>query len=133
MPRNTRTTVAIVGGGPAGLMLSHLLSLSNIHSVVVDVRTRREIEETHRAGILGERPAEELAVEALARLHVGKLRVHPARDALSVRGCPVFGHTAKVSVPHAPRRPGTPATAPSCTPFAVGRIALPSPLGKLTT
>ena len=52
MPRNTRTTVAIVGGGPAGLMLSHLLSLSGIESVVIDVRTRREIEETHRAGIL---------------------------------------------------------------------------------
>jgi len=52
MPRETRTTVAIVGGGPAGLMLSHLLSLSSIDSVVIDVRSRREIEETHRAGIL---------------------------------------------------------------------------------
>ena len=52
MSRETRTTVAIVGGGPAGLMLSHLLSLSDIDSVVIDVRTRREIEETHRAGIL---------------------------------------------------------------------------------
>ena len=52
MSRITRTTVAIVGGGPAGLMLSHLLSLSNVDSVVIDIRTRREIEETHRAGIL---------------------------------------------------------------------------------
>ena len=51
-PVSTRTTVAIVGGGPAGLMLSHLLSGSDIESVVVDLRTRREIEETHRAGIL---------------------------------------------------------------------------------
>jgi 4-hydroxybenzoate 3-monooxygenase len=51
-PVRTRTTVAIVGGGPAGLMLSHLLSLSGIESVVVDLRTRREIEQTHRAGIL---------------------------------------------------------------------------------
>lgn len=48
----TRTTVAIVGGGPAGLMLSHLLSLSGIDSVVVDLRSRAEIEATHRAGIL---------------------------------------------------------------------------------
>ncbi|KQT94706.1 4-hydroxybenzoate 3-monooxygenase [Marmoricola sp. Leaf446] len=48
----TRTRVGIVGGGPAGLMLSHLLALSGIDSVVVDVRTRREIEQTHRAGIL---------------------------------------------------------------------------------
>jgi 4-hydroxybenzoate 3-monooxygenase len=48
----TPTTVGIVGGGPAGLMLSHLLARSGIESVVVDLRTRQEIEETQRAGIL---------------------------------------------------------------------------------
>ncbi|MGW6929377.1 4-hydroxybenzoate 3-monooxygenase [Lentzea sp. NPDC054927] len=48
----TRTQVGIVGGGPAGLMLSHLLSLNGIDSVVVDNRTRVEIENTVRAGIL---------------------------------------------------------------------------------
>jgi len=48
----TRTTVGIVGGGPAGLMLSHLLSIAGISSVVVDHRTRAEIENTVRAGIL---------------------------------------------------------------------------------
>jgi len=48
----TRTPVGIVGGGPAGLMLSHLLALSGIESVVVDHRTRHEIETTVRAGIL---------------------------------------------------------------------------------
>ncbi|NKE62826.1 4-hydroxybenzoate 3-monooxygenase [Lentzea sp. PSKA42] len=48
----TRTQVGIVGGGPAGLMLSHLLSLNGIDSVVVDNRTRLEIENTVRAGIL---------------------------------------------------------------------------------
>jgi p-hydroxybenzoate 3-monooxygenase len=53
MHRNlTQTTVGIVGGGPAGLMLSHLLALSGIDSVVVDHRTRLEIEHTVRAGIL---------------------------------------------------------------------------------
>ncbi|MBJ8345129.1 4-hydroxybenzoate 3-monooxygenase [Antrihabitans sp. YC2-6] len=51
-PTITRTTVGIVGAGPAGLMLSHLLALSGIESVAIDRRTRREIEETHRAGIL---------------------------------------------------------------------------------
>ena len=51
-PAVTRTTVGIVGGGPAGLMLSHLLSLNGIESVVVDNRTRTDIEQTVRAGIL---------------------------------------------------------------------------------
>ena len=55
----TVTTVGIVGAGPAGLMLAHLLSLAGIDSVVVDNRTRREIEDTVRAGILRtrQRPA----------------------------------------------------------------------------
>ncbi|MFK5634114.1 4-hydroxybenzoate 3-monooxygenase [Ornithinimicrobium sp. LYQ103] len=48
----SRTTVGIVGGGPAGLMLSHLLDRSGIESVVLDLRTRDQIENTHRAGIL---------------------------------------------------------------------------------
>ena len=47
-----RTEVAIVGAGPAGLLLSHLLAESGIESVVVDVRTREQIESTIRAGIL---------------------------------------------------------------------------------
>lgn len=46
------TTVGIVGGGPAGLMLSHLLARSGIDSVVIDDRTRTQIQETVRAGIL---------------------------------------------------------------------------------
>ena len=49
---HTRTQVAVVGAGPAGLMLSHLLARAGIDSVAIDLRTRREIEETHRAGIL---------------------------------------------------------------------------------
>ena len=48
----TNTTVGIVGGGPAGLMLSHLLSIAGIASVAVDQRTRAEIGNTVRAGIL---------------------------------------------------------------------------------
>jgi p-hydroxybenzoate 3-monooxygenase len=59
----TSTTVGVVGGGPAGLMLSHLLSLNDIDSVVVDNRTRREIEQTVRAGIL-ERDSVRLLVDS---------------------------------------------------------------------
>ncbi|MFG6503898.1 4-hydroxybenzoate 3-monooxygenase [Microbacterium sp. P05] len=52
MTEAARTRVAIVGAGPAGLLLSHLLAASGIESIVVDRRTREEIEGTIRAGIL---------------------------------------------------------------------------------
>lgn len=48
----TSTRVVIVGGGPAGLALSHLLHVAGIDSVVLDNRTYHDIETTHRAGIL---------------------------------------------------------------------------------
>lgn len=46
------TNVAIMGAGPAGLMLSHLLATQGIESTVVEIRSRQEIQETVRAGIL---------------------------------------------------------------------------------
>jgi len=52
MTATVRTRVAIVGAGPAGLLLSHLLAGAGIESVVVDSRTREQIESTIRAGIL---------------------------------------------------------------------------------
>ncbi|MGH3349686.1 MAG: 4-hydroxybenzoate 3-monooxygenase [Nocardioides sp.] len=51
-PQVTTTQVGIVGGGPAGLMLAHLLARAGIDSVVIDNRSRLEIEQTVRAGIL---------------------------------------------------------------------------------
>lgn len=47
-----RTQVAIIGAGPAGLLLSHLLHLRGIESVVLESRSRDEIEATIRAGVL---------------------------------------------------------------------------------
>ncbi|MFE9561941.1 4-hydroxybenzoate 3-monooxygenase [Streptomyces sp. NPDC006487] len=44
--------VAVIGAGPAGLMLAHLLGRAGVEAIVVDVRSRREIETTQRAGIL---------------------------------------------------------------------------------
>ncbi|QEW04224.1 4-hydroxybenzoate 3-monooxygenase [Microbacterium lushaniae] len=52
MTTPVRTRVAIIGAGPAGLLLSHLLADAGIDSVVIDQRTRAEIETTIRAGIL---------------------------------------------------------------------------------
>src|SRR5919199_2191032 len=62
-PQVTATQVGIVGGGPAGLMLSHLLAMQGIESLVVDNRSRLEIEQTVRAGIL-ERDSVRLLVES---------------------------------------------------------------------
>jgi len=47
-----RTQVGIVGAGPAGLMLAHLLARQDIDSVLLETRSRKEIEETIRAGVL---------------------------------------------------------------------------------
>jgi len=46
------TQVAIIGAGPAGLLLSHLLHLQGIESVVLESRSRADIEATIRAGVL---------------------------------------------------------------------------------
>ncbi len=47
-----RTQIAIIGAGPAGLLLSHLLHLQGIESIVLESRSRPEIEATIRAGVL---------------------------------------------------------------------------------
>jgi p-hydroxybenzoate 3-monooxygenase len=48
----TRTQVGIVGAGPAGLLLSHLLRREGIESIVLEARSRRYVEERIRAGVL---------------------------------------------------------------------------------
>ena len=47
-----RTQVAIVGAGPAGLLLSHLLSRDGIDSVILEDRSRRYVVQRVRAGLL---------------------------------------------------------------------------------
>jgi p-hydroxybenzoate 3-monooxygenase len=47
-----RTQVGIIGAGPAGLLLSHLLHREGIDSVVLECRSRAEIESTVRAAVL---------------------------------------------------------------------------------
>ncbi|GHD06662.1 4-hydroxybenzoate 3-monooxygenase [Zhihengliuella salsuginis] len=51
-PTVIKTRVGIVGGGPAGLMLSHLLASAGIENIVVESRDHETIRTTHRAGIL---------------------------------------------------------------------------------
>jgi p-hydroxybenzoate 3-monooxygenase len=47
-----RTQVGIVGAGPAGLLLSHLLRLEGVESVVLEARSRDYVEQRVRAGVL---------------------------------------------------------------------------------
>jgi p-hydroxybenzoate 3-monooxygenase len=47
-----RTQVGIVGAGPAGLMLGHLLHLAGIDSVIVEKHSREHVIERVRAGVL---------------------------------------------------------------------------------
>ncbi|SDE14924.1 4-hydroxybenzoate 3-monooxygenase [Paraburkholderia lycopersici] len=61
-----RTQVGIIGAGPAGLLLSHLLHLRGIDSVVLELRGREQIESTIRAGVL-----EQGTMDALAEAGVG--------------------------------------------------------------
>ena len=62
-----RTQVGIIGAGPAGLLLAHLLQLKGIDSVVLEARSREEIEATLRAGVL-----EQGTVDLLEQSGVGE-------------------------------------------------------------
>ena len=61
-----RTQVGIIGAGPAGLLLSRLLSLQGIDSVVLETRSRSYVEARIRAGIL-----EQHTVDTLIEAGVG--------------------------------------------------------------
>ncbi|MGH3272726.1 MAG: FAD-dependent monooxygenase, partial [Streptosporangiaceae bacterium] len=63
--RRGRTQVGIVGAGPAGLLLSHLLALRGISSVVVELRNREYCEARQRAGVLEQGSADLLRAAGL--------------------------------------------------------------------
>ena len=70
-----RTQVGIVGAGPAGLLLAHLLHLSGIDSVVLERQSREHVEHRIRAGVL-EHTTEDLLAQAGvgARMHAVGMR-----------------------------------------------------------
>jgi p-hydroxybenzoate 3-monooxygenase len=67
MTMTARTQVGIVGAGPAGLLLSHLLALRGIDSIVVENRSRAYCEARQRAGLL-----EAGTVELLRKVGLGQ-------------------------------------------------------------
>ena len=62
-----RTQVGIIGAGPASLLLSQMLHLRGIESVVVESRSREEIEATIRAGVL-----EQSTVDLMTEIGAGE-------------------------------------------------------------
>src|ERR1700743_2670300 len=66
MTVHERTQVGIVGVGPAGLLLSHLLALGGVDSVCVENRSRDYCEAGQRAGML-----ESVTVELLRAVGLG--------------------------------------------------------------
>ena len=58
-----RTQVAIIGAGPAGLMLAHLLHLDGVDCVVLEARSQGYVERRVRAGVL-EQGTVDLLVES---------------------------------------------------------------------
>src|SRR6201996_1587399 len=66
MTVHERTQVGIVGAGPAGLLLSHLLALGGVDSVCVEKRSRAYCEARQRAGML-----ESTTVELLRTVGLG--------------------------------------------------------------
>jgi p-hydroxybenzoate 3-monooxygenase len=62
-----RTQVGIIGAGPAGLTLAHLLRLQGIESVVIERHSREYVETRVRAGVL-----EQGTVEILCQSGVGE-------------------------------------------------------------
>jgi p-hydroxybenzoate 3-monooxygenase len=65
-----KTQVAIIGAGPAGLLLAQLLAQQGVESVVLEDRSRKYVEARIRAGIL-----EQATVEVLSQAGVGE-RLH---------------------------------------------------------
>ncbi|WP_068928568.1 4-hydroxybenzoate 3-monooxygenase [Planobispora rosea] len=77
-----RTQVGIIGAGPAGLLLSHLLHLRGISSVVLERRSRDYVERRVRAGVL-----EQGTVDTLVESGVGErlLREGLVHDGIELR------------------------------------------------
>ena len=71
MNRILHTQVAIIGAGPAGLLLAHLLQQRGIDAIVLEARSRAAVESTVRAGVL-----EQATVDLLKACGVGQRLAH---------------------------------------------------------
>lgn len=104
MASRERTQVAIIGAGPAGLMLGRLLELRGIDSVIIEAKSRHYLEERIRAGVLeqgttdtlhevgvGERLSRQGLVHEGVQLAAGKRRHRIDFTALTGKAITVYG------------------------------------------
>src|SRR4051794_37240919 len=87
-----RTQVAIVGAGPAGMLLAHLLDREGVESVVVETRSEEYVAARIRAGIL-----EQSTVDLLREVGLGDRLV---RDGDEHRGIHLQWHARGHSERH---------------------------------
>lgn len=77
-----RTKVGIIGAGPSGLLLSHLLHLQGIDSIVIENRSRQYVEERIRAGVLEQGTVDLLKQSGLGERLTRQGLVHHGIDLL---------------------------------------------------
>ena len=88
-----RTQVGIIGGGPAGLLLSQLLKQRGIESVVLELRDRNYVESRIRAGVLEQGTVQLLCeagvgqnVKTLGQIHDGiEISLHGQRSRIDLK------------------------------------------------
>ena len=87
-----RTQVAIVGAGPAGLMLSQLLQLEGIDSIVLERQSRHETESALKAGVL-----EQGTVDLLNEIGAGErmMKEGQRQESIVLR---VEGHDVRIDL-----------------------------------
>ncbi len=99
-----RTQVAIIGAGPAGLMLGHLLHLNGVEAIILEAHSREYIEHRVRAGVLeqgtvdllrdtglGERMAKEGLVHHGIELGFSRKRFRIDMQELTGKSVTVYG------------------------------------------
>src|SRR6201993_3662967 len=88
-----RTQVCIVGAGPAGLLLSHLLALGGVDSIVIETRSRAYCEARQRAGMLESTTVELLRAVGLGRRLAGERHHVNFRELTGGRWVTIYAQT----------------------------------------